>query len=219
MSVRPPPLADPRQDAHVRLHAQVPPGLPSSLGALTAPCYVHRAAQWKVSALLGLTATVVTIGLGYLVWTGRARSPDAVEIAFGLFLLLFAVLLARPSVWRAPVVAAADRHGLHFVGGRDTVLVPWRDIGPLTIERAQLNEGVGETVIVAIARESDYWRPARQSGFATVLLGDERPPGYLRVPLGTQGIDPEVTRASLEVLRRLADERPDRVGALREEGQ
>lgn len=208
MTVRPPPHADPHRDANVRLHAQVPPGLPPSLGALTAPCYVHRAAQWKVSALLGFTGTVVTVSLAYLVWNGKARSPDAAEIAFGLFLLLFAALLARPSVWRAPVVAAADRQGLHFVGGRDTVLVPWRDIGPLTIERAQLNEGVGETVIVAIARESDYWRPARQSAFAKALLGDERPPGYLRVPLGTQGIDPEVTRASLEVLRRLADERP-----------
>ncbi len=208
MSSRPVSPADPRQGANVRLHAQVPPGLPPSLGALTAPCYVHRAAQWKVSALLGFTAIVVTAGLAALVWTGRARSPDAGEIAFGLFLLLFAALLARPSVWRAPVVAAADRHGLHFVGGRDAVLVPWRDIGPLTIERAQLNEGVGETVIVAIARESDYWRPARQSAYSKVLLGDEQPPGYRRVPLGTQGIDPEVTRASLEVLRRLADERP-----------
>ncbi len=191
----------------VPLHERVPRGLPPSLDALTAPCYVHRATQWKVSALLGFALAVILTGVGYGLWRWRARSPDAGEIAAGLFLLLFAALLVRPSMWRAPVVAAADRQGIFFVGGRESVLVPWREIGPLTVERVALNEGVGESVVVAISADSSFWHAARNSAFANLLMGSEQPPGFLRVPLSSQGIDPEITRACLESLRDQNDPR------------
>lgn len=191
----------------VKLHESVPRGLPPSLQTLTAPCYVHRAAQWKVSALLSFALAVILTCVGYGLWRWRVRSPDAGEIAAGLFLLFFAVLLVRPSTWRAPVVAAADRQGIFFVGGRESVLVPWHEIGPLTVERVALNEGVGESVVVAIAVESSYWNAARRSAFGNLLMGSEQPPGFLRVPLSCQGIDPELTRASMDFLRDQHDAR------------
>jgi len=70
-----------------------------------------------------------------------------------------------------------------------------------------LNEGVGESVVVAISADSSFWNAARNSAFANLLMGSEQPPGFLRVPLSSQGIDPEITRACLESLRHQKDPR------------
>ena len=189
---------------HLPLYSQVPSGLPSSLKMLTAPCYVHRTAQWKVATLLGLALAVIVGALAWGVWEAYRGAVSRGEMAFGLFLLLFLAALMRPSVWRAPVVMAADCQGIHFVGSNNCVLVPWQEIGPLTVERAMVNNGVSETVIVALSTTSGYWDAAKKSGFAALLMGTEKPAGFLRVPLGNQGIDPQLTKRCLEELRSLA---------------
>jgi hypothetical protein len=195
-----------------RLHAQIPPGLPASLQSLTAPCYLHRVHQGLWVAMLGLTLALVVAGLAYGAWQWLPHRLGAAELAFGLLLLLFLGLLLRPSMWRAPITMAADRQGIYFVGSNESLLVPWRETGPFSIERVRVSEGVSESVIVTISTQSDYWQAARRSRFMKHMLGAEQPPGFLRVPLGTQGIDPALTRASLEALRSLSgyrDEHPD----------
>ena len=181
--------------------------LPACLQGLTTPCYLHRASRWKVTALLGLVLAVALASLVYLAWRWFHGRMPAAEVAFALFLLFFVAVLLRPSMWRAPIVMAADRQGLVFVGSREGVRVPWAETGPITIERARVMEGVGLTVIVTISAQSAFWDRARQSALQGLLLGDEKPPGFLRVPLGTQGIDPEITKASLEALRSLSGHR------------
>lgn len=61
--------------------------------------------------------------------------------------------------------------------------------------------GVSESVIVTIARQSAYWEAARNARSRTLLPGDENPPGFVRVPIGNQGIDPRSTLACLTALR------------------
>ncbi|WP_374335983.1 hypothetical protein [Methyloversatilis sp.] len=129
-----------------RIETVLPPGLPPCLHRLTAPCYLHRAAQWKVTALLGLALALVLAGLGYWAIRLPPRGPDAASLAFAAFLLLFLVLLGRRAIWRSPIVVAADRQGLFFVGSTEGVLVPWQETGPLTIERARTSAGVSECV-------------------------------------------------------------------------
>jgi len=197
-----------------RLHSQLPPGLPPSLQALKAPCYLHRAAQWKTAALLGLALVCVVAGLGYVVWRLLSRGPDAAEIALGVFLLLFFVLLLRPATWRAPVVAAADRQGIFFVGSRESVMVPWHETGPFSIERTRTSAGVCESVIATVSSGSAFWNRAKESLLGDFLLGTEKPPGFLRIPLGNPGIDPELTRASLEALRRMSGHEDAHAGYL-----
>lgn len=187
-----------------RLHDQTPRGLPPALRSLTAPCYVHRAPQGKLVALLATALLFVLSGLGYVVWAWTRGRLDGSTVALGVFVLPFFLLLMRPASWRAPVVMAADRQGIFFVGTRDSVLVPWRETGPFTIERAMTAAGAGQCVIVTIAEHSAFWDPARKSRFRADPSASRPPPGFLRVPLGNQGIDPEVTRASLESLRRRA---------------
>jgi len=186
--------------------------LPASLHGLTTPFYLHRASRWKVMALLGLALAVALASLAYLAWRWTHGRMSAAEVAFALFLLLFVAVLLRPATWRAPIVMAADRQGLIFVGGREGVRVPWEEAGPITVERARVMEGVSWTVIVAISTRSAYWDTAKQSPLYGLLAGDENPPGFLRVPLGTQGIDPAITKESLEALRRLSGH-PDPVPA------
>lgn len=191
---------------------EVPPGLPPGLQALTAPCYLHRAPPALVAGVVGLVLLVVLAGLAALGRLWMARSLSAPETGMALFLLVFLVVLLRPSVWRAPVVMAADRQGLFFVGGRDSLLVPWSDTGPLTIERARVGEGVADSVVVAIAHHSAYWGDVGKARRWRQRPGRDGPPGYGRAPLGTQGIDPARTLASLQTLRRMAglpDSHPD----------
>lgn len=195
-----------------RIETVLPPGLPPCLHRLTAPCYLHRAAQWKVTALLGLALALVLAGLGY--WAVRLppRGPDAASLAFAAFLLLFLVLLGRRAIWRSPIVVAADRQGLFFVGSTESVLVPWQETGPLTIERARTSAGVSECVVVAIDAKSSFWDAARKSLMPARIPGSERPPGFLRYPLANAGVAPELTRACLEELRRSSghvDAHPD----------
>jgi hypothetical protein len=111
--------------------------LPACLQGLTTPCYLHRASRWKVTALLGLVLAVALAGLAYLAWRWSQGRMPAAEVAFALFLLLFVVVLLRPSTWRAPIVMAADRQGLVVVGSREGVHVPWaavRGSGVVAVE-------------------------------------------------------------------------------------
>jgi hypothetical protein len=132
---------------------------------------------------------VALAGVAYLAWRWFQGRMPAAKVAFALFLLLFVVVLLRPSMWRPPIVMAPDRQGLIFVGSPEGVRVPWSETGPITIERARVMEGVSRTVIVAVSTQSAFWDRARQSPLRGLLLGDEKPPGFLRFPLGTQGID------------------------------
>ena len=184
-----------------RLLDRVPPGLPGFLGPIQPPCYVHKAPQWQVTALIGVTAIFVVASLGYLGWQGLRRDLDAAEWAMCAFLLLFGVLLLRPATWRSPVVMVADVRGIHFVGGRESAFVPWAETGPLSIERARTQSGVARCVIVTIASGSPFWDAARQSAFRAWLMGDEQPSGYFRLPIGSQGVAPAQTLACLEALR------------------
>lgn len=186
------------------LHPRLPGGLPATLRELTAPCYLHRVAGWKLHALLGAALLVVVGGLAGIGRVAMRRGLDGPEIAFALFMLLFLAVLLRPSVWRSRIVMAADRRGIFLVGDLESAFVPWAEIGPMTIERAVVGSGVSRTVIVAIRKESSAWDAARRSAFSAWLLGDEHPPGHWRLPLGTQGIAPETTLRCLEALRHLS---------------
>lgn len=185
-----------------RLLQRVPFGLPAFVGPIQPPCYVHQAPQWLVTVLTGVAAILVAACLGYLGWQGLRRNLDAAEWAMGAFLLLFFGLLLRPATWRSPVVMVADRRGMHFVGGRESVCVPWAETGPFCIERARTQVGVARCVIVTVASGSSFWDAARQSAFSVWLLGTEQPPGYLRLALTSQGAALEQTLACLEYLRR-----------------
>ncbi|HRK38915.1 MAG TPA: hypothetical protein PK347_11050 [Burkholderiaceae bacterium] len=184
-----------------RLLHRVPAGLPAFLGPIHPPCYVHRAPQWQVTALVGTAAALVGAGLAYIAWQGWQRDLTAPEWAMGAFMIPFLLLLLRPVSWRSPVVLVADVRGIHFLGGRESAFVPWAETGPLSIERARTQAGVARCVIVTIASSSPFWEAARQSAFSAWLMGDEQPPGYFRMPIVSQGVAPAQTLACLEALR------------------
>jgi len=82
--------------------------------------------------------------------------------------------------------------------------VPWQDIGSLWIETACAGDHPGQMVVLVVRSDSSFRDAARQSTFMRQVLTAEKPPGYRPVPMGTQGIDPQVTLDSLEALRALS---------------
>jgi hypothetical protein len=178
------------------------------LGALTAPCYIHKASPIAVGALLAGTEALVLAGLLFIAPRWSAGKSDAGEIVFAGFLLLFLIILLRPSVWSAPITLAADSRGVYFVGGGRSHFVPWQETGPMWLETAYTGDHSEMSVVLAIRTGSTFWDAAKQSNFMRHSLPSEKPPGYLPVPLGTQGIDPQVTRECLEALRALSGVSP-----------
>jgi hypothetical protein len=72
------------------------------------------------------------------------------------------------------------------------------------LETAYTSDHPQMSVVLAIKAGSTFWDVAKQSNFIRHSLPSETPPGYLPVPLSTQGIDPQITRDCLEALRGLS---------------
>jgi hypothetical protein len=190
-----------------QLAARLPQRLPVALAELTAPCYLHRTPWWMVATLLAPALLVVVAGVAYLGLRLLSGSREPAEIAASVFLLIFLVLLLRPATWRAPIVMAADPRGIYLTGAPG-VHIPWRETGPFTVERVRGPSGTVAAVVVTVGREF-VARGESVHGTSALRAGGEGPPGFLRLPLCNPGIDPQVTKASLEALRRLSgDERP-----------
>lgn len=183
-----------------RLPAQLPP----SLATLTAPCYIHKASRIAVGALLACALALVLACLFFIASRWLASRSDFGEIAMAVFLLFFLIILLRPSAWSPQITLAADSRGVFFVGGTGSHFVPWQDIGPMWLETAYTGDHPQMSVVLAIKAGSTFWEAAKQSRFMRHSLPAEMPPGYLPVPLSTQGIDPEITRDCLEALRGLS---------------
>ena len=147
---------------------------------------------------------LVLVGLFFIASRWHAGRSDFGEIAATLFFLFFLVMLLRPSIWSAPITLAGDSRGVYFVGGASSHFVPWQDIGPTWLETAFTGDHPEFSVVLAIKVGSTYWDAAKQSKFMRHSLPSEKPSGYRPVPLGTQGIDPKVTRECLEALRALS---------------
>lgn len=186
----------------------VPPGLPSGLGGLRAPCYLHRAPAWKLRALLAVATVPTLAGLGYVlrqVMTGRAGTADW---AMGVFLTTFAILLLRPSTWRPQVSMAADARGLYFLGTDPTappVFVPWTEIGDLAVGHESAGQdGRARSVVLRIADSSAFWAPAKASLFMRDLIGSPDAQGRRGVPIGNAGRRAEDTLEALQAIRRRA---------------
>ena len=193
-----------------RILDRLPTNLPPSLASLTAPCYLHKANQAAVSALLSVFLALALAGIYHIGSRWISGKSDAGEVAMAIALFGFLLILLRPSVWRAPITHAADSRGVYFVGGSSAYFVPWQEIGPIAIESANTGSGPAIMVVLAIHADSSFWTAAKQSRFMRIALPSERPPGYLPVPLGTQGIAPETTLECLEALRALSGGDVDR---------
>lgn len=187
-----------------RILNSLPAHLPPSLAALTAPCYLHKASRIAVGALLACALALILAGLFFIASRWLAGKSDFSEIAFALFFLFFLIMLLRPSVWSDLITLAADSRGLSFDGGTNSHFVPWQDTGPMWLETAYTGDHPEMSVVLTIRTHSTFWDAAKQSNFMRHSMPSEKPPGYLPVPLGTQGIDPQVTRKCLEALRALS---------------
>ena len=93
---------------HTRLLNRLPAKLPPSLATLTAPCYIHKANQIAVGALLACALALVLAGLFFIASRWLAGKSDFGEIAMAVFLLFVLIILLRPSAWSAPIRFAAD---------------------------------------------------------------------------------------------------------------
>lgn len=187
------------------LHDTLPPGLPAALAGLRAPCYLHRPPSGKLWLLLGVALATVVALLGYTAWNLANGSGDPAHLALAAFLLLFLVPLLRRSTWEPPISMAADERGLWFLGSdhrQPAVFVAWVEVGTITVERTSAGgDGVSRMAVVLIADESAFWDRAKQSAFATWMLGAAAPDGKRRLPIGNPGLPPEQTRDALESLR------------------
>lgn len=186
------------------LHLERPAGLPPALHALGTPCYLHRTPAWQWATLLALALAVAGAGIGFAAWRWSQQRAGWGDAVLAAFLALFAGLLAHPARWRPPMTMAADRRGVYLLGDRDSVFVPWGDIGALGIEDANTGSGTTAMVVLRVADRSPVWDAARRSRLAPMRPGLADPPGWRRLPVGTAGLPPERTRASLEALRRMS---------------
>jgi acetyl esterase/lipase len=149
------------------------------------------------------TLLLALSALSFVVWQAAHHALGLVELALGLFVLPFALLPLRSRAWQTPVVMAADRRGMHFLGGDELTFVPWSETGPFSIERIQaVGGGTHQSVIATIGADSAFWQPAARSPFREWLLGEVTPDGYRRIALGPYGASPQDTKDSLEALRR-----------------
>jgi hypothetical protein len=189
-----------------RILDRLPGTLPRSLSSLTAPCYLHQANQLATTALLTTVLVLMLAALAYIASRALAGKADFGETAAAVFMLALLAALLRPGVWRAPITFAADTRGVFFVGGTDSRFVAWRDTGPIHIRTANAG-GASQRMVVLAVRDGAMAPVAGRQSAATshAASPDDRSPGYTLVPLGTQGIDPDVTRESLEALRALSD--------------
>jgi hypothetical protein len=167
-----------------------PPGLPASLAALGAPCYVHRASRWKFWPVLALAlgaSLAGLVGLGARMAGGNREPIEWVAVAV---LLLFVAVLLRPATWRAPIIFAADTRGVHLPdGGQAARFVAWSEVGGMTVEWAWPGGESQRCVVLSIrSRSADSRNGAR---------GEEFEPWAL----SAQGVDPEQTLAGLQALR------------------
>ncbi len=186
------------------LHHVRPSGLPPGLAELEVPCYLHATPRWKFWPLLAAALVLSLAGTGYAVWRaveGRAGTGEALLS----FLLVFVVVLLRPSVWRPHIGVAADRRGLFFAGTdpvQPPVFVPWTAVGAMTIERRSTGgNGRARTVVVRIDDANAFWAPAKASRVMRYFIGDVDAEGRRAVAIGNVGLRPDDTLAALEALR------------------
>lgn len=193
------------------LHTHKPPGLPASLSALRAPCYLHQT-PFVIWRLMLCTALMLLLaGFSFAVWRIVSGRADAAAWILMAIMTPFLLVLSRSETWRNPIAMAADPTGLFFVGGKDhheILFVPWDEIGQITIERHASGSGMIKTVVLEVAANSPYWADAKASRVMKHLLQAERPNGFRRLPLGNQGVSPAKTKAALEALRE-SDRQPE----------
>jgi len=187
--------------ARPQLRMQHPPGLPAALAHLRLPCYVLRTPRWMMLAVLLLALTLALSALAFVVWRAWQGRMDLGTWLLAAMLVPVLLAVLHPQARQGHVVLAADSRGLHFVGSEDDgdrITVSWREVGPIRVDRC----GTRRQLVLPIAVDSDYWKPAMASTYMRQLLQAEDPPGYRSLPISrVLGASLEVAQLSLEALR------------------
>lgn len=176
---------------------------PKNLPSLGEPNFVLANPVWMQLAVV--LVFLLVLPLVALLWVGGlllAGQAESAHFALAAVAALFLGCGLLPRNWRRWVVFAADRRGVYLATYQGAFHhVPWRNVGPASIDIAGIGSNRQRTVILRLKVDEDTWS-ALLGGRKRRVNAPADAAGFRPFGIGNAARNVEETLRQIEALRR-----------------